>query len=185
MKLTKAKIIASKKKDKKQWDTLEYLEQATGENKKTAIKYLRERNDANEKAEIEKRLKAVAFIQDKKKKEEYSYFLTAFAQGLLEQADFDKDWFCQAVATKDNDGIKVFGQGFATQLGVLIIVKDPLGRVYLQAMTPIGEADKDLEMIARFILSAENTMEKYKSTAGTMQDLISPVVYSPTKFKES
>ena len=69
MKLTKVKKIASKKKDKVQWDAVEYLEQATGENKKTAINYVRERNDKHELEEKIKRVQAVEFIQKKKKKE--------------------------------------------------------------------------------------------------------------------
>lgn len=182
MKLTKAKKIASKKKDKVQWDALEYLEQATGENKKTAINYVRERNDKHELEEKIKRVQAVEFIQKKKKKEEYSHFLSAFAQGLLDQVDFDKGWLCKAIATKDNDGVKIFGQGFSTQFGVLIIVRDPIGRVYIQAIAPTGDGEKDIEMIARFIMTAENTHEKYKDTAGTMQDLIAPIMQKPSKF---
>ena len=175
MKLEPAKRIASKQKDKSQWDALEYLEQASNPNSKEAARYLVDRNQKRAAAQFQKEQEIIAEMQAQGKKEEYCQFLSAVAVEMIAQAGFGADWMTHVVSTKDNDAIKIYGRGYQTKLGIVIVIKDPTGRVFVQAMSPTGQGDQDLEMIARFVRSAENTLEKYNNTGGTMSDLLRPL----------
>lgn len=162
MKLTKLVNIAKKNGDEEEMKVLEYLERSTDDNKKSAIEYIRDRNDTKALKEGEGREERSKELLLVGKKDQYCNFLAAHGNELLNQAGFGQGWMYRAIPTDDN-GVALFGRRYDSSVGVVFVLKSPHGQVFIQAMKATGVPDLDLEGIKRFSLSAENTMTDYEN----------------------
>lgn len=97
-----------------------------------------------------------------KKDQHFSYrsSLCEYGNWLLEEIAEDK-WEMEFVPT-DGSRLKVYGKYFDTREGVQLIMKSPLGAVYMRGFWTSYVPDYDEAAIKTLYVQAENTMDAYK-----------------------
>lgn len=90
----------------------------------------------------------------------YRRSLADYGNWLIEEIK-EEGWEMEYVPT-DGSRLKVYGKWFDTKEGVQLIVKDPVGRVYMRGFYTMYSPQVDEKAIKTLYIQAENTMDSYK-----------------------
>lgn len=107
------------------------------------------------------REQGIATDLESKKKSPVSYRERLSAFGNSQIIDLDPGWEATFIPT-GNTSLKIYAKTFRGQEGVVLVLKDPKGNVYVKAVRVSYNPPIDIGAIKTMVIQAENTMDSVK-----------------------
>lgn len=93
----------------------------------------------------------------------YKVNLAEWGMWLLMQKNFPKGYEYHCIPTKPGD-LNIYGRNFETKDGVLFVLKDKQGRVYIKAMGISLDTMADVTSVQLLAVEVENTIDAIEGT---------------------
>lgn len=148
---------------KRQQEDLEHLRQVDlPDSMGGGHKFIQQTEDAKAKKKKQSDDKVATYLEmEKQRKFTYRRDLASYGNNLIKDEEFDPGWEVEFVPTDGSD-IKIYGKGFRTDEGIVLIVKSPKGRVFIKAFRTSMKSNIDTNAIRTLLIQAENTMDSEK-----------------------
>lgn len=130
--------------------------------------YFKQHEDSVVKETKEMESNVLSTLQNKSKHVfAYRRGLVKYAESQIDDVDLPEGWEISVIPT-DGSRIRVYGQGFDTKEGLVFVMRDNKGQVYIKAMMTSMEIEKDFHYVKNIVLpTIENTIDSAK---GLMTD---------------
>ena len=114
-----------------------------------------------EKEEVKKRTEDAQNSLDGQAKLTYGKRLADYGFNRLQEVGFDKGWQYYCLFT-NGEQIDLFGKTFATQHGILVVIKSPQDITYVRGIRITGNPIMDINAVDILVVQAENTSDSEK-----------------------
>lgn len=154
-----AKLQEEKKKKKEMDESENYLKEIDKGGVKTFLQYQNDEEKREQK--LQDNILNDLDIQ-KQRTFTYQSKIAEYGTKKLKEIDYPKGWEYACVPTSDR-GLRLYGQHFDSQFGVLVILKSPKGDIYTRGLAPLSfNPGIDMKGINILAEQAENTVDSAK-----------------------
>jgi hypothetical protein len=170
---------------------LEFVQKMEDESK--AHDFVRETEEekmAISRAQREKATERADFLRGNP--EHYRINLAELGMFKMSGIDNAIGWQYHCIPTRENI-INVYGKNFQAHEGILFVLRDPMGKVYVRAMKVSLDPDVDIQALMTFVVQAENTVDAYSGalegsakilgTSGVTPEKISKILHFDSRKK--
>lgn len=141
--------------EREEWE-LEEIDSERGDDFVIATEQAKEREERKLQDEL------LNFIDEDHNITSYRERLAVVGELKLKSIEFVKGWEYFCISTTGDSKITVFGKSFATKPGIVVILKDPSGQVYIKAMGVTYDPEVDHGALVTLVVQAENTYDKVR-----------------------
>lgn len=153
------KMKDEKKKKREIEEAEDYLKQVESGGRKFVVEDIEKDQKAQRKATED----FLSGLETKKLyKITYRRKLADELQKKLEEIDFPKGWKYNAIPTDGKTPLRVYGRGFDTKEGIVLVLKSSKGEVFIRAVSTCYQPEVDFKAMNILAVQAENTVDSAK-----------------------
>ena len=157
----KHKLDKQQKKKKELDESEDYLKQIERSDSEGGRKFVVDKIKEEEKEKKDKSDTVKSVLESKKQRHvSYRYDLAKYGNWLLEEQE-TKGWHQEFVPT-DGTRVKIYGKFWKSKPGIILVLKDPAGNVYVRGIKTTYVPEYDEAGIKTLVVQAENTIDSYK-----------------------